>query len=739
MPDSPTDFTGEMPFPATGAPAQARRSEAVWGESLPGLLSAIRQRRWTLVWTIVAIPASAFLVLLQIPPRYTATGSLIYQASDYQGPLRQDPITEATMASQAEILQSLRTAQEVANRGNLYADPDFNASLRPPGLATRSISALEAVLGMETDAVPDERVPGPTRDRARELTLVAVHAALHAAPIRLSHVLEVTFTAGDPIVAANAVNNAMDTYIKGLYADKHRKVGDGAAQFEAQAAALRTTVRQDEEKIAAFRVEHGISQGIHAGTDTEQITRLSEELAAARAQQAGADGKLDAARGQKGAAAQAAVAPSVVQLRVQQDRLAAQIQAEQGRLGSAHPEALGLSRQFAEGQRALAAETARVVAAIEADQHAAAERVRSLEANLRAAEEAAERSARDQIPLNAMTRDLDAARAQLQAVLERIQQTAHQASIEFPEAHEISLAIPPDHPSAPKMLQTMVAASAAGIFLGLLLVYLLHLNDETVRSGGDIRRLTGLPCLALIPEVGRRALGQLRMHEYAARRPQTVFAEQVRALRASLFLTADRPRVVAVTAARPSEGKSVMTLSLGRSAQVSGERVLAVECDVRRPSFQRRLGGLPAPGLMDILRDRIDWHTTVQDDPVTGMHIIPAGKPGGDIPGHFLSDRMRGFLAEARERYDLVLLDAPPVEAVTEAWIAASLADATLLCVRWRSTSGATLLRVLEILRDAHAKVIGTIMTRVDPHAHLRSGCADAAIYHRRYKTYYRG
>ncbi len=185
-----------------------------------------------------------------------------------------------------------------------------------------------------------------------------------------------------------------------------------------------------------------------------------------------------------------------------------------------------------------------------------------------------------------------------------------------------------------------------------------------------------------------------------ARRPLTVFAEQVRALRASLSLSADRPRVVAVTAARPSEGKSVMTLSLGRSAQVSGERVLAVECDVRQPSFQRRLGRPPAPGLMDILRGHIDWQTAVQDDPVTGMHIIPAGKPGGDIPGYFLSDEMRRFLAEVREHYDLVLLDAPPVEAVTEARIAASLADATLLCVRWRSTRDATLLRVVEMLRD---------------------------------------
>jgi Mrp family chromosome partitioning ATPase len=120
------------------------------------------------------------------------------------------------------------------------------------------------------------------------------------------------------------------------------------------------------------------------------------------------------------------------------------------------------------------------------------------------------------------------------------------------------------------------------------------------------------------------------------------------------------------------------------------------------------------------------------------MQFITAGKPGGDIPGLFQSDAMLRFLADVREHYDLILLDAPPVEAMTEARIAASLADATLLCVRWRSTQTKTLLHTLEMLSDAHAKIIGTVLTRVDPRVHLRSGYADAGVYHRRYKAYFR-
>jgi capsular exopolysaccharide synthesis family protein len=258
-------------------------------------------------------------------------------------------------------------------------------------------------------------------------------------------------------------------------------------------------------------------------------------------------------------------------------------------------------------------------------------------------------------------------------------------------------------------------------------------------SGDELRDVIGAPCLALIPEVGKRALGHLRVQDYVVRRPLTAFAEQVRSLRAGISLDIDHPQIITVTAARPAEGKSLLTIALGRSTQLGGERVLAVECDVRQASFQYRLAGKAAPGLLDVLRGDTDWQNAVQDDPITGMKFITAGKPGGDVLGLFLSDPMRQLLAELRDHYDLILLDAPPVEAMTEARIAATLADATLLCVRWRSTQTKTLRHTLAILRDAHAKIIGTVLTRVDPRVHLRSGHADAGVHHRRYKAYFRG
>jgi len=752
MPESPVDITGGVPPPRWGLrPTEPNRPDDAVPQGT-AFIAGVRRYRWIALATVCLIPFATWIGLLFIKPMYVATGSLVYQATAYQprelqSVVRVDPITEQTMTTQAEILQSLRIAEQVAQRGNLFANPAFNPILNPPSTRQATLGAICALLGMDTEALPPEPVYGPVPQPGYEATLRATQAALHASPARVSHVIEVSFTANDPIVAAAGANNAMDAYIKGLYAEKHQKIDQAKAQLEQQARDLRRSVSALEKQISDYREAHAIQQGIHASVDTEQITRLSEDLTHARADLDTATARLDAAQAGRGAADHAAVATSVVQFRARRDQLLEKLQAQLTRLGPQHPDTQAIRSQLNQAETALDAEVARIIAAGKADQHAAMMRLHAAEEALDAARQAAGQADHAMLPLNAMNRDLEAIRGQLATVLEAIQRTSLQANIEFPEAHEISLALPPDRPISPRVIQTLAAAGVAGVFLALLLVHALQRLDDTVQSGADIRALTGLPCVALIPELGRRALRSVRVHEYSVQRPLSTFAEQVRALRAAIGLDADRPRVIAITAARPAEGKSVIALSLARSAQIGGERVLAIECDVRQASFQQRLGdgSTPQPGLLDILRGEVPWHDALRKDRMTGIAAITAGRAarmGGqeraDVLGLFMSDTMRRLLAEVRANYDLIVLDVPPIEAVTEARIVASLADATLVCVRWRHTQGKTLQHALNLLRECRAKVLGTILTRVDTHAHLRSGNADAGVYHRRYHAYFR-
>ncbi len=751
MLDSPTEAAGSMPVPGRGRGSAAQRpirTDEV--ADLRVMLSVLWRRKLPVIACLVLVPLLAWVALGRMTPRYTATGTLLYEPNEnrvreMQSILRADPVTDSVMASQAEILQSLHIAQKVAERGNLFNNPEFNKTLRPPSLPSRFMAALRGILGMEPETTPPAApVTGPGVGPERNATIMAVQAALRANATRFSRTIEVSFTAEDRLVAAAAVNNAMDVYVKDQYAAKYRAVRRTTEMLERRVRELRADVRRGDDNIAAYRSEHRLSQGMRAGMDAEQISLLSEDLVRARGELTHAEGRLDAAHGKAGAGAQAAIAPSVVQLRLQQDQIASQVQARQARFGPNHPEAESLRRQLAEAQRAVAAETARVVTSIESDHRSARARVASLEQSLRDAQQETNRAGQAHIALNAMTRDVEASRAQLQSVLQSMQQTAQQAAVETAEAREISQALPPELPSWPRTGPLMAGAVASGLFIGLLLATILHAADTTLRSGEDTRSVSNLPCFALLPEVGRRALGHLSIEEYVARRPLSIFAEQVRALRAGLWFGANRPRVIAMTAARPAEGKTVVSIALGRSAALSGERVLVIESDLRQPRFARRLGAQFEMGLAEYLKGEALLEDVIQLDQLSGMHYIHAGQStsgsgGAHLPGLFMSETMARMLATVRQDYDLVLLDAPPVQAMTEARVVAAIADATVLCVRWRSTPRATLRLALDLLEDAHANVVGTVLTRVEPRVHLRSGAADAEVYHRRYKQYFAG
>ncbi|MGA3003887.1 MAG: hypothetical protein ABSE20_19400 [Acetobacteraceae bacterium] len=711
-------------------------------------IGIFRRHLWAFLVVAVLVPMCAWIAIERTTPRYTASGSLIYEPSDYkvrelESILRTDPTSEAVMASQAEVLQSLKIAQRVAQEGNLFASPEFNATLRPRSTIRSAAEWVQSMLGRTSERDPPPEIYGPMPDPGRNATILAVRDALHAEPLHSSHVIEVTFTAEDPLVAAAAVNNAMDIYIKDQFTAKAAAVRRATLWLDERAAALRAEVRKEEDRIAAYRSEHNFAQGMTAGLDAEKISHLNEDLSRARADLASADARLDAARGKAGVEAQAAIAASVVPLRTNLEQLTALLEAQTSRLGANHPDLESSRRQVDQARRAVDAEVARVVAATAQDRRAANDRVTLLEDNLRNARKEADAEAKAQIPLNGMERDAAASRAQLQAVLERIQQTAQQHALETSEAHEISLALPPRRPSWPRAMPTMIAAAAAGVLLGLMLVYLLHLTDSTLHSGEDVRALVKLPCFALVPELTRRELRSTPIEEFVLRRPLTSYAEQIRAVRAGLWLGVERPRVVAVTAARPAEGKSVLALSLARSAALSGEKVLLIDCDMRRPSLGHRLRANGGPGLADLLRGNAGMLDVLHNDqlgaPGGGMHFVPAGQSRGDTFGLFMGAEMAQLLLEARQHYTLIILDSAPVQAITEARVVAAIADATIFCIRWCGTPRDIVSYSLELLEDANALVAGVVLTRVDPRAHVRSGYADAEVYHRRYRAYFPG
>jgi capsular exopolysaccharide synthesis family protein len=701
---------------------------------MPLLLESLWRRRLVFLVCAVAFPALAAVAVRHMPQRFTATGTLYYEAADYaaldlQSILRAEPATDAVMASQAELVRGLDGVAAVTDKLGLAPLPEFNPSLRPPGI-------LDQVLARIAPSwVTPRGVEGTGAGRDR--VLAAVRAAAAVEVPRGSRVMAVSFTATDPVLAANAVNLLMQHYLDDQLAAKFAAAGRADDWLRTRAGELRQEVQRQEDAIATYRAQHSLTEGVQASLDTEQASRLSALLTDAKSALAQSEGRLLAASGKAGPVAQAQIAPSVASLRLQAGQLAALVQASQSRYGPNHPDGIALRSQLDEANRAVEAEISRASAAIQSEVQANRSKVAALEDEIGRTQQTLGQSSQDRIALDAMQRNADAARSLLQVLLQRQQQITERTAIERPDARIVSLALPPSQPSEPKVLLIMAFAAAAGVLTGAAAAYGLEAYDTSLRSGEDSRAWFGLPCFGLLPEIGRRQLGGLRVEDYAARKPLSPFVEQVRTLHASLGFRGQRPQIVVITAARSAEGKTATALSLGRVMAIGGTRVLLLDCDIREPSLSKRLGAESEAGLTDLLQGYSVLDQVVRQDAHSPAHFIPAGSPVANSMALFLSDGMTALLGAARLHFDLIVMDAPPVMALSDARAVSRLADACVLCVRWRHTPRRVVRHALDLLKDAGAAVQGLILTRVDTAAHRRAGFADSDLYHPRLGGYF--
>jgi capsular exopolysaccharide synthesis family protein len=724
------------------------------GLNLAALIGALRRRRMVLLACLLLFPAIALIASKNLTPRYTASTTVMFEPTEYaarelQSILRDESTTDAVLASQVEIIRSLSVARRVVRRFGLTEREEFAWWLQDRARAEGAFyrlhaRAAEAATAISPDLAawiaPEPPAEIPPAELAEIQAAEALLQRLDVQVVRNSRVLQIRFTSQDPQLAASVANLAAELYIADQLDAKFDAVRRANDWLDGRVAQLRQEVNRNEAQIAELRMQSGLTRGVNAGLQTEQISRLTADLAEARNTLAGAEARLGAARGIGAGNADltALGSANLVAQRVARDEARRELDRLSATLGPGHPDVRAAAGRLAAADRAVGGETARVTQALDAEARTARARVGSLEASLREQEERLNRTQGAEIRVNALERETEAARSLLRAVLERSQTTVTQTAIEKPDGRILSPATVPGEPSFPKPLLFVVAATALGGLSGLMLVWLLEQSDSTLRSGDDLRSALGVPCLALVPKLRRGILGRHRVEDYVARKPLSPFAEAMRTLRAALWLGSDPPKVVLVTAARPGEGKTTTALSLARSAAMNGERVLLIDCDIRQPAIGRLLRTEGAPGITDLLLGQAGYEQILRRDHLTALDWIPAGAAEIHSLGLFMSEAMAGLLERVRRDYDLVVLDAPPALAMADARVVARLADATLLCVKWRDTPRSVVRNSLALLEDAKARIVGAALTQVDAKTHRRSGYADSEVYHPRYSGYFR-
>jgi Mrp family chromosome partitioning ATPase len=281
----------------------------------------------------------------------------------------------------------------------------------------------------------------------------------------------------------------------------------------------------------------------------------------------------------------------------------------------------------------------------------------------------------------------------------------------------------------------LAASIFAGLVTGAGLAWARETMATTFRTEAEVQAILGLACIGAIPRIGwGRDCGRPGDVAAVLAKEGSITARPLAQLRGRLRLAAADPRLLTVTSTRPGEGKSSLALSLARSAARAGERVLLVDCDLRRRNLSRIMGAAEVRGLADLLAGEGDTAGLIRPDGRSGLVFLPAGLSGA---GRRIDGLAGKISAEGwRRDYDLIVLDAPPVLASADALLLAEMADGILLCLHWNCTPRRLAAQARRLLGPQAGRSVGVVLTRIKLRSRALRGFPEAEIVSRRYAAY---
>jgi exopolysaccharide transport family protein len=743
---------------------------------LPEVLRKLWRRKKVIVGVTVVLTVIAALVILQITNLYTAESMVMIndrqtQVVDMEAVVSGLIGDAETIESEIQVIASRGIAERTVDVLRLREDPEFNASLRPP-------SAIKALLDPRS-WIPEDWLgvvgaegpgggalhPGRAAGIGDQLLEVALGAEeeierqrarivdtflgkLEVSSVGRSRVIRIAFTSENPRTAAAVANQLADFYIVAQLEAKFEATHRANEWLSGRLAELREAVNQAERAVEEFRQHTGLIQGTAATLKTQEISELNAQLVVERTKRAEAEARLrEVERLLNGAGGAQAISkvlqsPLMQSLREQQaevERQAAELGQEYGEM---HPTMINIRAEAKDLRQKIAEEIDRIVQGLRNEVSVARAREGTLAAELDRLREEVGQANTDEVTLRALEREAEASRALLETFLARSKETGSQEDFQQADATVISRADVPESPSYPRRKLLLIAAMGGAGFLGLMLALAMEMLDPGFRSMEQIERQMGAPPLGLVPSIK----GLEKLHRgpgtHILERPASAHAEAIRSLYVGLLLSGGEqpPRTIMVASALPKEGKTSIAISLAHMLACTGHSVVLVDCDLRRPAAHKNFGVHSQPGLVEVLLGKASLVEVLVTDPRSGAQFVPAGEwvppNSADLLG---SPQMKHLLASLAEDHDLVILDTPPVLAVSDARVLARMVDRTLFLVRWADTRRERAIAGWRLLVEAGGKVAGVALTLVDVRRHAQYGYSDSGAYYGRVKEYYKG
>ena len=710
------------------------------------LCNVLRSRLgFILAATLIGV-ALAGIGASMVAPKYTAKAQVLVDTLVARG----EGDAAATASAEGEEAAMQTEVVELTSRDLLRRTVDSFARSPPAKPVPAEPAEAAPVAYRPKDALPDMVIAVIDEGRARlgrlfgldavgnvgganesGLTFDELERRLFVYQERTSRVIAVTFTATSPIKAAAVANRIVELYLADHGARRREEANATLDWLGMREPELAAELARAKRAVADYHAANAAILANRPEIFDQLAIDLSHQLASAeldvstRRARAAYLRELKR-RGDADAALGPLNSPLVAELS-QQELALLRTQAElAASLGENHPKMLQIRSQLQEIRQRIGQELDLALTALEREAQLSADQLGAIRDRLRIAKEEAARARRAELGLHELELAADSKRQTFDDVVKRLKELRDQQGLIRAGAQILTTAMPPIKPSSPAPLLFLVPAAVIFSICSGLWVVIANRLRQCLRTPGEITDALSVPCIGLVPRL--RRIARSRPHRQLLERPLEVYAESIRSIAASLRLVGDEnpPGTLLISSSIPGEGKTTLAASLAVYMSTLERRVLLLDLDFRRPAILRELGGDPEKRTFDILRDDAPASELTQRAPGLQLDYLPASRQGADPLMLFVGRRLPQLIERLRAGYDLIVIDSPPLLAVTEARLLAMMVDKVVFAIKWQSTHRDVARNALELLRVATAPVgdfaerVSVVLTQVELEKHAR-------------------
>lgn len=740
----------------------------------------VRKRLWLVIGITLLGAALAVLYVARQPDIYEAQARVQVNLENSGVPVSKSqsgavvltqPLSDpAYFNTQLQILSGPGLLRRVVKTLDLENNREFFKSNNDGSSSTWQNLRRMAGFGKQREQSPDDLndlpqtnsvAPATARDdlaEARRLQpyVSALRGGLSIEPvvekrvgyIKDTRLIDIRFTHGNPHLAAKLVNSIADTYTLQNLERKTETTMSAGDFLQRRVAELQAQIRMDEERLINYAKNNQILS-LDAGQNTvvERLVGLNRQLLEAENERKLAEAAYRAA-GRPGAAMALAerdageinqLEMKLADLRQKRAQLLVENTEEWPEVKEVNGQIATLEKQIDEIRNRA---TTRLTTNLETRYQEAVAREQSLRAAFN--QQKGETLTQNEAAINyrIIQQEIETNKNLLDGLLQGSKQNDMVLAETPNNVYVVDYAIAPGSAVGPKRFQTILLAFllslAAGIGLALLLDYL----DSTLRSVDDVEKQLRLPALAVIPNITpglrRKLIGYSKSNLPAkvngngnGHHPELLLgmdghspiAEAYRHLRTSVLLsTAGRaPKTILVTSSLPAEGKTTTAVNTALSLAQTGEDVVVIDADMRKPRLHRIFDLENDGGLSSILSRKMSEEeilASVQRHESSGLYVLASGNMPPNPAELLGSAEMRKLLAVLERRFKYVVIDSPPVVSFTDAVVLGSAVDGVLLVVQGGKSSREVARRSRQLLTDVGAKIFGVVVNRMDPGTH---------------------